>query len=146
MTKYVKNSIPLEGLIEFSSLAGKKVLSKEGEKLGDIEDILIDPVTFAVGGVKTKRGMTSFPRYFGGDYIKSIGKEGIILDIVPVDRHIGKKVFSPEGTLIGKVRDVKRGMPTNKLFSIIIDAENHTGDIIVEKNQIESIAENIILK
>lgn len=112
----------INDIVRAETLIGKTVLSKvSGNKLGEVDDLYIDPIEGLLKGVTIKN---SKGRMGGLDYndIYSFGKDAIMAiadeKIVPLEenwvkhhshakRHLmGINVVTESGNLIGKVADI----------------------------------------
>lgn len=123
------------------SLLGKKVISKSGEYLGKVRDILSedDKIT----GILAKRGFT---RYFvDTEYINS-DTDKVMLNIDPVMRLRKMHVFDSDGQKLGRVIDIERKDNSNDFSHIVIRKRIWSKPQKIEKAKIEVARKNIILK
>jgi sporulation protein YlmC with PRC-barrel domain len=146
--KVIKHtSRKIEQTVKVSTIQGKKVLTKDGRKIGTLKNIHIDPKNLSIEGVHVKGGIFGTDRYIGKGYIQSMTEQGVILSIVPVEEYIGLSVFDSRGKKIGKVWQVQRSRKTNTLVGIIVDRGLFGGKkIAFSGKHIKTLGKNIVLK
>jgi len=139
-------SRPIGKTVKVSSIEGKKVLTKDGEKIGNLKNIHIDSTGLTIEGIRVSGGIFGEDSYIGRGYIHSMTEEGVILSIIPVERYVGLAVLDSRGRKVGKVKEVKKSRKTNTLVSIVVGRGVFGGeDLIFPKNKIKEIGKNIIL-
>lgn|SRR3989338_4124563 len=126
------------GLKHFLS---KKVLSKDGDEIGRIKDIIFDE--HEIVGILVRKGFTDL--FIDLSYVEKLFAQSIILKINPVTRYIGMKVYDADGKFLGKVRDIVRKTNTNKIDAIIIKRGLFLKYLEVPVIEIEVEKKNIIL-
>lgn len=142
-TKY--NTIPFRDTIDFSEVLGQKILTKDGEKIGKVKSVHINPKTFSLDGIVMNTGLFDADQYLGTDFIGSVTDEGIVLKIRPVTEYVGLSVFDFTGKEIGKVKDVNRSRQSNTLFSMVVDRHGKE-DVLISAGYIAATGKNIVLK
>jgi sporulation protein YlmC with PRC-barrel domain len=136
-------SLPIEKTIKLSEILGKKVISSGGQKIGSIGDIHIHPERLSVEGITVGKGVFAESDYIGSSYIKSLTREGAMLNIVPSTRIEGLDVYDVFGKKIGKVKSVNRSRKTNQIVSVAVAGSS--GEQVITKRMIHEIGKNIVL-
>jgi len=139
-TDTLRNSIPAGDILK------KKVIARNGKKVGEIGGIYIHPKRLTVEGIKVKKGILEVGDFIGKGYIQSLNHEGAMLKITPVRELLHMLVYDSAGKKIGKVKDVKRSNKTNNISSVVIDRGLLKDDAIVLGSSIREISKNMTLK
>jgi sporulation protein YlmC with PRC-barrel domain len=139
------NTLPFRDTIEVSDVIGRKVLTKDGKKIGKIRSVHVHPKNLTIEGIVIDPGIFDAYQFIGAGYIDSITEEGIVLSIHPVTEYVGLKVFDSTGKEIGKVKEVNRSKQTNTLLSILVDRSGKE-DAIIRADYIATAGKNIVLK
>ena len=139
------NTLPFRDTIELSGIVGRKVLTKDGKKIGKVTSVHINPRKLTIEGIILNPGLFDAYQYIGANYINSITDEGVVLNILPVTEYVGIKVFDFTGKEIGKVKEVNRSKQTNTLLSILVSRSGKE-DVLIRADYIAAAGENIVLK
>ena len=139
------HTLPFRDTIEVSEVVGRKVLTKDGKKIGKVTSVHINPKKLTIEGIVINPGFFDAYQYIGANYIDSITGEGVVLNILPVTEYVGIKVFDYTGKEIGKVKEVNRSKQTNTLLSILVDRSGKE-DVLIRADYIAAAGENIVLK
>jgi sporulation protein YlmC with PRC-barrel domain len=139
------HTLPFRDTIEVSEVVGKKVLTKDGKKIGKVHSVHINPTELTVEGIVLDPGFFDVNQYIGANYVSSITNEGVVLNIHPVTEYVGLKVFDFTGKEIGKVKEVNRSQQSNTLLSILVDRSGEE-DVLIRADYIATAGENIVLK
>lgn len=143
--KQIKHkSANVNQVININKIIGKKILSKDGEKLGTIGNVYIHPAKLTIEGIEVC-GAWACGEYMGKDYIKSLTSDGAVLSIIPFYRIRGKKVYDKNGKKIGKVKNINRSKKTNSVVSLVVGRGLMKKDIVINKNEIGNIGKNVVL-
>ena len=145
MESIKSNTLPFKDTIEVSDVVGRKVLTKDGVKIGKVKSVHIHPRDLTIEGIVVDPGFFDPYQFIGAGYIGSMTDEGIVLNIQPVTEYVGVKVFDYTGKEIGKVKDVNRSKQTNTLLSILVD-RNGKEDVLIRADYIATAGKNIVLK
>lgn len=137
--------LPFRDTMEVSSVVGKKVLTKDGKKIGKVQSVHINPTKLTIEGIVLDPGFFDAYQYIGANYVSSITDEGVVLNIHPVTEYVGLKVFDFSGKEIGKVKGVNRSQQSNTLLSILVDRSGKE-DVLIRADYIATAGENIVLK
>ena len=116
---------------------GKQVLSRSGEKVGRVTDVVIHRHTFT--------GLLIKKLFIDSQFIQSVADDAVMLSIEPVVLMRGKTVFDADGREIGKVREVVRRHTGNDYESLIVKKGLFRKPITVPKAHVKTAAKNIIL-
>ncbi len=108
--------------MKFSELKGRALINVEDAvKIGDVEDLLLEPVNRRVLGWKVKTaGLFSAPLIINGSQIINVGPDAVTIKVdkaqpdkaksdqetVNLTDILGNKVVTDAGVLVGEVRDV----------------------------------------
>jgi sporulation protein YlmC with PRC-barrel domain len=138
-------SLPISETIPDTAVLGRKVLGKNGEKIGDVAGLYIDSKKLTIEGIRVDKGVFKFDHYIGNNYIETISDEGVILNITPLDEFVGKKVIDSAGKELGKVKQIKRIGPTDEPMSFVISSGIGKDDLVIKENQVKEMGEAIML-
>lgn len=126
----------------FRSNIGKKVVSKSGDDVGKVHDVVFKGNS--VAGIVVSR---LFSRTFvGKEFIGKMSNDSIMLSIDPVTMVAGKYVFDADGKKIGKVSKVLRKGNTNNFSALLVKRKIYSKGVRVPKDDIDVSKRNIILK
>ena len=139
-------SLPYSETVKMEDILNKKVLAKDGKKLGKIRSIQINPNTLTIEGILVDTGMFDIDQYFDKNYIGVLNTEGAVLKIVPSTEIVNLKVYDSNGKEVGKVLEVQRSKLTNKLISIRISSDNYIDGTVVTADYITTIGDSVMLK
>lgn len=139
-------SKPLEKTVEISKILGKDVISKDGKRLGTIENVHIHPTNLTVEGIRVKRGMFAMDDYIGKNYIQSLTQSGAVLKILPVKDMMGLEVFDMNGKRIGKIKTITRSKKTNTIVSFTVERGFRKKDAAFSGKDIKEVGKGVILK
>src|SRR3989338_3307062 len=129
-----------------SSIIGKKVIARNGKKVGEIGAIHIHPRRMNVEGIVVRKGFLERKNFIGKNYIRTLNNEGAMLNIIPAPELIGMTVFDMEGKKIGRVKRVHRERKTNNVTSTVIGRGVLKKDTVVRGSSIDEIGKNVTLK
>ena len=129
-------------LDSFTAYVGKEVISKSGEIIGKVSDVLMQGSSIA--GVVVKKTLNKV--FFDKEFFSVQTDKTIRLSIDPVTMHVGKQVFDVEGKKLGKVTGLVRKSGANKFTHIEVQKRILTKTIKIPKEDISVAKKNIILK
>jgi sporulation protein YlmC with PRC-barrel domain len=135
----------VENIVVDQSLLGSIVLSKNGEKIGFLDAIFIDPKEFKVKAIQVNKGLLKYEHYIGRKYIDKLGPDNIILNILPLEDLIGKRVYDSKGKDIGKVINSEKINGTNKLISLLVSPGIGKSNLTISADNIKEVGESILL-
>lgn len=127
-----------EGL---KTIVRKKVLSKNGEVVGKVKDIVIN--NSAIQGVIVRKRFRQF--FIDLSYIQDLYSDSVLLNIDPAIRYLGMQVFDDEGRKLGKVTDINQKNTTNTIESIVVRKNIFSKLLVIPTSEIEVSEKNIIL-
>jgi sporulation protein YlmC with PRC-barrel domain len=145
MVKVTATEKNIENIVVDRSLLGSNVFAKNGEKIGFLDAIFVDPEQLCIKAIQVNKGLTKYNHYIGCNYIEKLGPDGIILNILPLEDLIGKKVYDYNGKDVGKVVDTKKVKGTNKLISLIASPGIGKDNIIILAGDIKTVGESVLL-
>lgn len=131
------NILKLESMKDY---IGKNVVSKSGEHIGSILDVLF---TDKIHGMIVSKGF--FSRYYVDKSYFSTIKEKAMLSMDPALLLVKKVVFDSDGKRLGKVARIKRKGKTNELEALIVKKRFFSKPIEIPKSSIDVMKKNIIL-
>ncbi len=132
--------------ISCSELIGRKVLAKNGERIGVVGEVMLNPKDFSLDYIKVDKGIFSSDYYVGSGYIESISRDGAVLNVVPVIELEGKTVFDCNGKKVGEVKEVDRLSSKNEVFMLIVSQGPGKKDLNIGESQIMEMGKSIILR
>ena len=135
----------IEGSLNAQEIVGRRVLSNQGKEIGKVSEIRIDPENFRIVGIRINRGLLDDDLFLGSEYIKGFSKDGVLLKTTPFTELIGMKVFDVHGKEVGTVKGVHRSDKTNNIVSFVVGRGFGRKDLIIPKESIETVGQNIVL-
>jgi len=139
----------LSKAITSEDILGKDVLDLNGDIIGVVDKVLVDPSDFNTLGISIDKGFLRKGLTVGKGYIKTITEHAVILKIrVPFELK-GRSVFDSEGKFVGEVssidlhgeKDKIKNINVKKGFlSYFLRKETH-----IPYHYVRKIADNIIL-
>ena len=135
----------IEGTVNANDIKGTRVLTNQGKEIGKVAELRLDPQELHLAGILIKRGLIEEDLFVGSEYIKGISDKGVVLKMTPYTELVGMKVFDINGKEIGKVKQVNRFDKTNGVVSIVVDRGFGKRDLLIQKESIDTVGENIIL-
>ncbi len=123
-----------------TSYFGKKVLSKSGEYVGKVYDVILQKGSIIGYLVSGKVRI-----FIGKESIASQSEKTIMLKIEPVTNIIGKKVFDAAGKKIGSVFDLKRKSTANTYTDLKVRQAIYKKSFLIPKKEVRVSKKNVIL-
>jgi sporulation protein YlmC with PRC-barrel domain len=133
----------INDLFSLKKLAGKRVLAKNGEIIGHVSDIAIKD--YKIIGIIIKRKFKD-DIFIEKKFFDSFRENAVILSINPVICIEGLKVFDHNGRKVGTVSSIVRDTTKNDFSEFIISRGPLKKYLTLQKEDIETISENLILK
>lgn len=137
--------------ITSDDILGKEAVDPEGEILGVVMQLHLDPKTNSILGITVDQGMWKADLFIGIDYIEKFGTDAVFLNKIPFSKYKGLKVYTHDGNPLGKVFDIN--LNQDKLESLVIqdsDKESRSPfkkrNFIVSSKDIAEIGYSVILK
>lgn len=144
----MKNSTNLK-TITSDDILGKEAVDPEGEILGVVVKLHLDPVNRTMSGITIDQGLWEPDLYIGMEYVGNFGEDVVFLNQIPYSKYKGMPVFTHDGKKIGKVSHVewdskgwRKLIVTNQ--SILIPWKK--SEFSITPDQVERIGFAIILK
>ena len=131
--------------LQTKQLIGKEIRSRDGSVVGKVYSLMIDPHDLSVQGITAYKGMFASDYYIGKEYIESITKDGIMLNIVPKQYFKDKAIIDAGGRHVGTVRHIETIDASNDLFRMMI-SDRQDKDMTINEHLIDEIGEEILLK
>jgi sporulation protein YlmC with PRC-barrel domain len=146
MMEFKALEFPDEQLVTANGIIGNKVIALNGDHIGKIDDLYINPKDLNVEAVKVNKGILKCDLYVGKNYINRLDGDAALLNITPLEEIVGKDVYDSNGKKIGTVWKVKSIGATNKLVSIVVSQEDCKIDLDISEDKVKSVGESILLK
>lgn len=131
----------LDGTKQIDFYLKKPVISKSGEHVGKVYDIV-----FKNGFIEGILVSGKKKIFVGKEYFSINPKQHIILSIEPVTNMIGKQVFDSTGKMIGKVKDILRKSNANIYYEIKVKGSFFKRSFNIPKKEVGVAKKSIILK
>lgn len=128
------------------TLIGKRIIASNGEEVGKVTDMIVDEKNMKLNGIYFSPGIFEEKHFIGVEYIDKLGEEGILLNTVPLNEFVGKKVYDREGTLIGSVKEINRRDDSNELMTITVDRGITRPDLTIAEEDIRYNDNNFVLE
>lgn len=138
---FIISSKEIKDNLLLSSLMGKKVIAKNGEVLGRVNEVAFD-LGKLLGIYYKGRGGSVL---LGIETIEHLDAHAVMLLINPVAAFLGRTVYDKDGKRLGKVREVARDNSRNDLTELVIRRGLFRKDLRVSKDDIQVPGKNIIL-
>ncbi len=136
----------LDLAITSDDILGKDVIDKEGNFIGIVEKVLIDPHSLNVIGIEVDKGFLKNGLSIGKSYIDKVTEHAIFLSVRVAYEVKGMLVFDRDGKKIGTVLGVELYGHQNKVKSIRVKKSGLLrGDLNINSDYIETMGDNIIL-
>jgi len=131
--------------ITSDDILGKEAVDPEGSIIGIITKVHIDTNDLKITGITADMGLLKPDLFIGANFIKSFGRDSILLKKVPHYKYKGLHVLTEGGKLIGRVKHIVTDGESIKEF-VIKSKSILDGHYTVTYKDIKHIGENIILK
>lgn len=131
----------ISGLKKLKSYLGKKVISKSGNRVGKVQNIMFSGNK--VEGIIVTNGFRKI--FIDLEYVNP-SKDSIMLLIDPYMSFKNKLVFDADGKKVGRVVKIIRKGNTNIIESIVVRKKIIFKSTTISKADIDVLKKNIILK
>ena len=105
-------------MITSDEILGTEAIDSEGDFLGIVMKLHLDPVHKTILGISIDPGLWKPDLYIGIDFVKQFGVDAIFLSTIPDSKYKSIPVFTYEGKKIGSILNISIGK--NKLREIKI--------------------------
>jgi sporulation protein YlmC with PRC-barrel domain len=133
---------PVTTIQGVTKILGRKVLSKTGDVVGKVVDIV--PKGKEIAGIVCKKRLKK--TFIDIQYVADLYTNSVMLNIDPATRYEGMQVFNADGEKLGKVIEVNRTTATNAYKSLTVKKNMFTKKNKIAADKVESAHKNIILK
>ena len=138
-------SLPIDQTINDSALIGKQVIGKDGERIGEVCGIYLDPKNLTLEAIRVNSGLFSYDHYIGRNFIDQLTPEGVMLTFTPSTEFVGKEVYTANGKKLGIVKEVRRIGPANEFVNFVISKGNGDQDVVIGETDIREIGDRVEL-
>lgn len=134
----------LNNTITSDDIVGKDVIDSDGEFIGVVEMLHIDPLAVEVIGISIDKGFLKKGLVIGKDYIERVASHAVFLKIRPAYKLKGMQVFDSNGENIGIVVKVNLYEKKNELVSLVV--RSFKKEIVIPSEVIKNVGFNVLLK
>lgn len=131
--------------ITSDDVVGKDVIDADGEFIGVVEMLHIDPLAVEVVGITIDKGFLRKGLVIGKDYIERVASHAVFLNIKPAYKLKGMMVFDSEGENLGIVTKVNLIDKKNIMKSIVVKSGVLKKEIVIPSEFIKNIGYNVLL-
>lgn len=135
----------LSNTVTSDDVLGKEVIDSEGEFIGVVEMLHLDPNAVEIVGITIDKGFLRKGLVIGKEYIERVAPHAIFLKIRPAFKLKGMTVFDSNGDNIGIVSRVILEENKNKVESLVIKSILLRKEVIIPSDLIKTIGDNVIL-
>ncbi len=139
-----------DGAITSEEILGKDVLDSDGNLVGVVDKVFIDPVTLDFVGISVDKGFIRRGITIGKNYISKIAKHAVFLKIRVAYETKGMTVFDRDGKVVGVVTSIDLHGSKNKIKNLHVKEGFINSitkkELVIPYASIKEIGENIILK
>ncbi len=131
--------------ITSDDVVGKEVIDVDGEFIGVVEMLHIDPLAVEVVGITVDKGFLRKGLVIGKDYIERVASHAVFLKIRPSYKLKGMMVFDIAGENLGIVTKVNLHGKKNAIESLVVKSGILKGEITIPAELIKNIGYNVLL-
>src|SRR3989338_8769014 len=139
-----------DGAITTEEILGKDVLDIEGNLVGIVDKIFIDPISLDFVGISVDKGFIRRGLTIGKNYISKIAKHAVFLKIRVAYETKGMTVFDRDGKVVGVVTSIDLYGSKNKIKNLHVKTgfinSLTNNELVIPYTSVKEIGENIILK
>jgi len=132
----------LSKMESFRQYIGRTVISKSGDKVGKVHDIMFSGNN--VGGIIVMKKLSKF--FIDKKFLGPVSDRTVMLSIDPVLMLVGKEVFDADGKKMGKVVDISRKTNSNNFDYLFVKRKLYSRMMKIPKSEVDVAKKNIILK
>ncbi len=135
----------LHDAITSDDVLGKDVIDAEGDFLGVVEMLHLDPNAVEVVGITIDKGFLRKGLVVGKDYIERVAPHAVFLNIRPAFKLKGMTVYDNQGEVIGTVvKPVLHGKK-NQVEALVVRSSLFKKDLVIPSELIRNIGYNVLL-
>jgi len=149
MPQKVISGKDLSKTINSEDILGKEVIDFDGNFIGVVDKVLIDPKLLDFVGISIDKGLLKKGLTIGKNYINKITTHAVFLKIKVAFEAKGKIVFDRDGRKVGIVSSIELNGNKNNIVNIIVRPT--LASLILKKEiripaiYIENVGENVML-
>ena len=128
----------MNDIIIGDDILGKEVIDNFGRKIGVVMKIHISRSQRTIVGISIDRGFISSDIFIGSDYIKTFGRDVVILSKSPAFSYEGARLYREDGKYFGKIENVELNKQSK------LDKVHFNYEVGVLKNKKESVSRKMI--
>ncbi len=130
--------------VDSKDLVGKRVIAEDGDYLGKIKSLRINPKDMTIQGIEVDTGVFEPNKYIDRHDIHSMREDAITVTVTPLQDMKGLTLYDYEGKEVGKITDVHRTEDTNNVRSVTVRTDE--GETDVDIDYILSCRDSCVLK
>lgn len=138
ISTHVDDPVKLDG---YKPWLGREVISKSGDSVGYIRDILYTDDKMM--GVMVSKGFSK--SFIDKEYFGTNNKDCLMLTIDPFSQIRGKLVFDADGRKMGKIKEVVRKDRSNSFTGILVKKSIFSKPVEIPHGEIAVCKKNVIL-
>lgn len=135
----------LRNTITSDDVLGKNVIDSEGEFIGVVEMLHLNPDMVEVVGITIDKGFLRKGLVIGKEYIERVAPHAVFLKIRPAFKLKGMIVFDEKGDEIGIVSKVVLHEHKNQIDALIVKSNAFKKEIPIQADLIKTIGDNVLL-
>jgi|SRR3989338_5866284 len=139
------SSDELSSTITSDDVLGKEVIDSEGELIGVVEMLHLDPNAVEVVGITVDKGFLRTGLVIGKEYIERVASHAVFLKIRPAFKLKGMTVYDSNGDKIGIVSRVILKEDKNIIDSLIVQSSAIARELVIPSSIIKTIGDNVLL-
>ncbi|WCL49455.1 hypothetical protein [Leptospira sp. GIMC2001] len=132
-------------------ILGKEAVDPEGEVLGIVMKLHLDPVAKSIIGITVDQGMWKPDLFIGIEFLEKFGIDAIFLNSIPYTKYSGMEVYSYDGIFLGTVSQVNG--EKSKIHNIVVSCKDEKSrnplkkrEFTISEKSISEIGFSVILK
>ncbi len=135
---------PSNVAVKAKALLDNDVVSKEGNEVGEVDDIYIHPDRMEIEGISVNLGWFRKPLFIDQQDIKRLERGTVVLDVIPMHQIEGKNVLDQYGEMVGTVEHVRTEGGRNHIVNIVVKRKGDT-NLIIAGQAITSIGKDVVV-
>lgn len=138
-------------MITSDEILGKEAIDSEGDFLGIVMKLHLDPIQKTILGISIDPGLWRPDLYIGIDFVKQFGVDAIFLSAIPNSKYKSLTVFTYEGNNLGKIIHVNESNSNKREFVVQMKLNwmkfyQKRKCIKIPESSIQELGHSIVLK
>ncbi|RMF07262.1 PRC-barrel domain containing protein [Candidatus Woesearchaeota archaeon] len=128
-------------------ILGRQAVAPDGAVLGTVVKLHIDRDKKEILGITIDQGLAKPYLFIGREFIRKFGVDAVFLSQIPKETFKGLEVFTEEGRLVGRVKEVitENNLPK----SIVVEVSKglfKKDELVVPVTKIAELGQRVIIK